>query len=315
MNAAGLLFGLASGVLIAPRPPRGGGLGDRARRRVRHPGRAARPRAEGGLALREVHRQHPRPLRRDLRLPRASPSTSPGGPGARWWWPPGLGGSLLVSYAQARGETVGVSGSGGLMQRAERLVLQILGCLFDPVLSRWLGTARGHRAVLGAGRDRGRRPRHRRPPDGLDRAPPARLTPAAARVAPAGARGQNLASPGQPRPRRRRTVSDLYPVKPHVAARSHLNSRGRVRAALPPVARQPRVVLGRAGQGDQLVPPVADRLRRRLRRGGLRLVLRRGASTPPSTASTGTSRRSATAPRSSGRRTRWGPTGTSRTAS
>ena len=55
----------------------------------------------------------------------------------------GLGGSLLVSYAQARGETVGVSGSGGLMQRAERLSLQILGCLFDPVLSRWLGQPEG----------------------------------------------------------------------------------------------------------------------------------------------------------------------------
>jgi phosphatidylglycerophosphate synthase len=48
----------------------------------------------------------------------------------------GLGGSLLVSYAQARGETVGVSGSGGLMQRAERLVLTALGCLLDPTLCR-----------------------------------------------------------------------------------------------------------------------------------------------------------------------------------
>ncbi len=55
----------------------------------------------------------------------------------------GLGFSLLVSYAQARGETVGVSGSGGLMQRAERLTLQILGCLFDPVLSRALGEREG----------------------------------------------------------------------------------------------------------------------------------------------------------------------------
>ncbi len=55
----------------------------------------------------------------------------------------GLGFSLLVSYAQARGETVGVSGSGGLMQRAERLTLQILGCLLDPVLSRALGKAEG----------------------------------------------------------------------------------------------------------------------------------------------------------------------------
>jgi phosphatidylinositol phosphate synthase len=55
----------------------------------------------------------------------------------------GLGGSLLVSYAQARGETVGVSGSGGLMQRAERLVLTTLGCLFDPVLCRKLALPEG----------------------------------------------------------------------------------------------------------------------------------------------------------------------------
>jgi CDP-diacylglycerol--glycerol-3-phosphate 3-phosphatidyltransferase len=55
----------------------------------------------------------------------------------------GLGGSLLVSYAQARGETVNVSGSGGLMQRAERLVLTLLGCLFDPALSRALGRPEG----------------------------------------------------------------------------------------------------------------------------------------------------------------------------
>jgi len=55
----------------------------------------------------------------------------------------GLGASLLVSYAQARGETVDVSGSGGLMQRAERLVLTILGCLFDPALCRALGWPEG----------------------------------------------------------------------------------------------------------------------------------------------------------------------------
>jgi phosphatidylglycerophosphate synthase len=55
----------------------------------------------------------------------------------------GLAGSLLVSYAQSRGETVGVSGSGGLMQRAERMVLMTLGCLFDPYLSRWLGRPEG----------------------------------------------------------------------------------------------------------------------------------------------------------------------------
>ena len=67
---------------------------------------------------------------------------------ARWPYGPlvvaaGLGFSLLVSYAQARGETVSVSGSGGLMQRAERLTLQIVGCLFDPVLCRWLDKPEG----------------------------------------------------------------------------------------------------------------------------------------------------------------------------
>jgi phosphatidylglycerophosphate synthase len=50
-----------------------------------------------------------------------------------------IAGSLLVSYAQARGETVGVSGSGGLMQRAERMVLSCLVCLFDPAVSAWVG--------------------------------------------------------------------------------------------------------------------------------------------------------------------------------
>jgi CDP-diacylglycerol---glycerol-3-phosphate 3-phosphatidyltransferase len=54
-----------------------------------------------------------------------------------------LAGSLLVSYAQARGETVGVSGSGGLMQRAERLVLTCLACLLDPMVSRRLGVPGG----------------------------------------------------------------------------------------------------------------------------------------------------------------------------
>jgi len=49
-----------------------------------------------------------------------------------------LAGSLLVSYARARGETVGVAGPKGLMQRAERLVLTSVVCLFDPPLTaRW----------------------------------------------------------------------------------------------------------------------------------------------------------------------------------
>jgi CDP-diacylglycerol---glycerol-3-phosphate 3-phosphatidyltransferase len=50
-------------------------------------------------------------------------------------------GSLLVSYAQARGETVGVSRSGGLMQRAERLVLTCLVCLLDRPVTAAVGLA------------------------------------------------------------------------------------------------------------------------------------------------------------------------------
>ncbi len=60
-----------------------------------------------------------------------------------------LAASLLVSYAQARGETVNVSGSGGLMQRGERLVLTALGCLLDPTLSSALGRPEGTVCVRG----------------------------------------------------------------------------------------------------------------------------------------------------------------------
>ena len=54
-----------------------------------------------------------------------------------------LGGSLLVSYARARGEVLGVVCTGGLMQRGERLALTCLVCLVDPGLSAWLHLAPG----------------------------------------------------------------------------------------------------------------------------------------------------------------------------
>jgi CDP-diacylglycerol--glycerol-3-phosphate 3-phosphatidyltransferase len=41
-------------------------------------------------------------------------------------------GSLLVSYTRARGEALGAGFSGGLVQRAERVVLLVLGALLDP---------------------------------------------------------------------------------------------------------------------------------------------------------------------------------------
>ena len=50
-----------------------------------------------------------------------------------------LGGSLLVSYARARGESVGVVCKVGVMQRAERLLLVGFGGILDPTLTAWLG--------------------------------------------------------------------------------------------------------------------------------------------------------------------------------
>ncbi len=42
-----------------------------------------------------------------------------------------LAGSLLVSYTRARGESLGVTCKEGLMQRAERLALTFLACMVD----------------------------------------------------------------------------------------------------------------------------------------------------------------------------------------
>ncbi len=54
-----------------------------------------------------------------------------------------LGGSLLVSYARARGESVGVVCKQGVMQRAERLLLVGLGAILDPSISAWAGRPSG----------------------------------------------------------------------------------------------------------------------------------------------------------------------------
>jgi CDP-diacylglycerol--glycerol-3-phosphate 3-phosphatidyltransferase len=50
-----------------------------------------------------------------------------------------LGGSLLVSYARAKGELVGVDTAGGLMQRAERLVRLAAASLADAPVVAWTG--------------------------------------------------------------------------------------------------------------------------------------------------------------------------------
>jgi len=54
-----------------------------------------------------------------------------------------LGGSLLVSYARARGESVGVVCKLGVMQRAERLLLLGFGAILDPAVSAWMGRSTG----------------------------------------------------------------------------------------------------------------------------------------------------------------------------
>jgi CDP-diacylglycerol--glycerol-3-phosphate 3-phosphatidyltransferase len=54
-----------------------------------------------------------------------------------------VGASILVSYARAMGESLGVECTGGLMQRGERLALLCLGCLADRAVSGVLGQPAG----------------------------------------------------------------------------------------------------------------------------------------------------------------------------
>jgi CDP-diacylglycerol--glycerol-3-phosphate 3-phosphatidyltransferase len=54
-----------------------------------------------------------------------------------------LGGSLLVSYTRARGESVGVLCKVGFMQRAERMILLGLGSILDPSLAAGFGRPDG----------------------------------------------------------------------------------------------------------------------------------------------------------------------------
>lgn len=54
-----------------------------------------------------------------------------------------LGGSLMVSYTRARGESQGVVCKVGVMQRAERLLLLGFAALLDPGVTDWLGQPPG----------------------------------------------------------------------------------------------------------------------------------------------------------------------------
>lgn len=53
-----------------------------------------------------------------------------------------LAGSLIVSYVRARGEVLGVTCTGGLMQRGERLTLTALVCVVGPTAAGAFGVAR-----------------------------------------------------------------------------------------------------------------------------------------------------------------------------
>jgi phosphatidylglycerophosphate synthase len=59
------------------------------------------------------------------------------------------GGSMMVSYARAKGEGVGVDCRGGVMQRAERLVLLAIASLIDAPVTEALGWIPGM-LLLGA---------------------------------------------------------------------------------------------------------------------------------------------------------------------
>lgn len=59
-----------------------------------------------------------------------------------------LGGSLLVSYARARGESLDVVCKQGIMQRAERLLLLAFGAILDPAVSQWTGHPAGALLVV-----------------------------------------------------------------------------------------------------------------------------------------------------------------------
>ena len=54
-----------------------------------------------------------------------------------------LGGSLLVSYTRARGESQGVTCKVGIMQRAERLLLIGFAGLLDSAVAEWIGQPPG----------------------------------------------------------------------------------------------------------------------------------------------------------------------------
>jgi hypothetical protein len=173
-------------------------------------------------------------------------------------------GSLLVSYAQARGETVGVNRTGGLMRRAERLVLTCLVCLLDRPLTAAAGLPPGTAVVwvLGLIAVTTSGPPSTAPSPSLaSSVSPLRADPRE-RPLP---RGWRPAA----RPARMRVAAHARHPGGHScpnpcfrsrnASRNARTSTGwRSTSASIAVPGQPRVVLGRAGEGARLVPSLAQ---------------------------------------------------------
>ena len=96
-------------------------------------------------------------------------------------------------------------------------------------------------------------------------------------------------------------MPDIFPVKPHVAARAHPSIEEYERLYRLSLD-EPRGFWGEQAKALDWFHPWHERARRRLRGGRLRLVLGRPAERLATTASTATSPRAATRPRSSGPR-------------
>jgi CDP-diacylglycerol---glycerol-3-phosphate 3-phosphatidyltransferase len=62
-----------------------------------------------------------------------------------------IGGSLLVSYARARGESLDVLCKDGLMRRGERIVVLFLVCMLDGPITSWSSRPAGSVALWGIG--------------------------------------------------------------------------------------------------------------------------------------------------------------------
>ena len=125
ITVAGLSLNAVAGVLIYEQRLRVGDGRVRRRQHPGHPGRGARPVARQADPVRQLPRLDDRPHLRRARAgrDRARALASRGTWSALASVFVALVGSFLVSYTRAKAEALGLSGTVGLMGRAERIVL------------------------------------------------------------------------------------------------------------------------------------------------------------------------------------------------